>query len=76
MEVEFTDTGHGISEENMSKIFEPFFTQKAGGKGTGLGLSISHGIIQEHGGKILVRSKVGEGTSFFVRLPFDEQSKT
>ena len=75
-EVEFTDTGHGISEENMVKIFEPFFTQKSVGKGTGLGLSISHGIIQEHGGKILVKSKVGEGTSFFVRLPFDEQSKT
>jgi len=76
-EIEFTDTGHGISEENMTKIFEPFFTQKLGGKGTGLGLSISHGIIQEHRGEILVKSRVGEGTSFFVRLPFfDEQCKT
>jgi signal transduction histidine kinase len=71
-EVEFTDTGHGISEENMAKLFEPFFTTKAVGKGTGLGLAVSHGIIHEHGGKILVKSKIGEGTSFFVRLPFYE----
>ncbi len=69
-EVEFTDTGHGISVENMAKLFEPFFTTKPVGKGTGLGLAVSHGIIQEHGGKILVKSKIGEGTSFFVRLPF------
>ncbi len=68
-EVEFRDTGQGISEENMSKIFEPFFTTKPVGKGTGLGLAVSHGIIQDHGGKILVRSKLGEGTSFFVRFP-------
>jgi len=71
-EVIFADTGHGISEENMSKIFEPFFTTKPVGKGTGLGLAVSHGIIQDHGGKILVRSKLGEGTSFFVRLPIYE----
>ncbi|MEW6001083.1 MAG: ATP-binding protein [Nitrospirota bacterium] len=71
-EAEFTDTGHGITEENMAKLFEPFFTTKPTGKGTGLGLAVSHGIIQEHGGKILVKSKVGEGTSFFVRLPFYE----
>lgn len=71
-EVEFTDTGCGISEENMPKLFEPFFTTKPVGKGTGLGLAVSHGIIQDHGGRILVKSKVGEGTSFFVRLPFYE----
>jgi two-component system NtrC family sensor kinase len=71
-EVEFTDTGHGISEENMAKLFEPFFTTKPAGKGTGLGLAVSHGIIQEHGGKILVKSKIGEETSFSVRLPFYE----
>ena len=63
-EVIFTDTGHGISEENMPKLFEPFFTTKPVGKGTGLGLAVSHGIIQDHGGKMLVRSKSGEGTSF------------
>ena len=71
-EVIFTDTGHGISEENMPKLFEPFFTTKPVGKGTGLGLAVSHGIIQDHGGKMLVRSKLGEGTSFFVRLPIYE----
>ena len=63
-EVIFTDTGHGISEENLPKLFEPFFTTKPVGKGTGLGLAVSHGIIQDHGGKMLVRSKSGEGTSF------------
>jgi two-component system NtrC family sensor kinase len=72
VEVEFTDTGRGISEENMPKLFEPFFTTKPVGKGTGLGLAVSHGIIQDHGGRILVKSSVGEGTSFFVRLPFYE----
>ncbi|MDO8747198.1 MAG: ATP-binding protein, partial [Thermodesulfovibrionales bacterium] len=55
--------------ENLPKLFEPFFTTKPVGKGTGLGLAVSHGIIQDHGGKILVRSKLREGTSFFVRLP-------
>lgn len=71
-EVIFTDTGQGISEESLPKLFEPFFTTKPVGKGTGLGLAVSHGIIQDHGGKILVRSKLGEGASFFVRLPIYE----
>lgn len=71
-EVIFTDTGQGISEESLPKLFEPFFTTKPVGKGTGLGLAVSHGIIQDHGGKILVRSKLREGTSFFVRLPIYE----
>lgn len=71
-EIEFTDTGCGISQEDMEKLFEPFFTTKPLGKGVGLGLAVSHGIIKDHGGKILVKSKVGEGTSFFVRLPFYE----
>ncbi|MGC2061728.1 MAG: ATP-binding protein [Thermodesulfovibrionales bacterium] len=68
-EIEFRDTGTGISPENIAKIFEPFFTTKPVGKGTGLGLAVSHGIIQDHGGKLLVHSKIGEGTSFFVQLP-------
>jgi two-component system NtrC family sensor kinase len=71
-EVEFKDTGQGISEENLPKLFEPFFTTKPVGKGTGLGLAVSHGIIQDHGGRILVKSSIGEGTSFFVRFPFYE----
>jgi two-component system NtrC family sensor kinase len=69
VEVEFNDTGPGISEENLEKIFEPFFTTKPVGKGTGLGLAVSHGIIQDHGGKIIVKTKPGEGTSFIIRLP-------
>jgi len=68
-EVEFHDTGPGISDENLAKIFEPFFTTKPVGKGTGLGLAVSHGIIQEHGGRITVKTKLGEGTNFFIRLP-------
>lgn len=69
VEIEFRDTGSGISDEILGKLFEPFFTTKPVGKGTGLGLAVSHGIIQEHGGKISVKTKVGEGTSFFIRLP-------
>lgn len=69
-EIEFNDTGYGISEQDIPKLFEPFFTTKPVGKGTGLGLAVSHGIIQDHGGRIRVRSKQGEGTSFFMRLPF------
>jgi len=68
-EVEFRDTGYGIKDEDLEKIFEPFFTTKPVGKGTGLGLAVTHGIIQEHGGKITIKTRVGEGTSFFIRLP-------
>jgi two-component system NtrC family sensor kinase len=67
--LEFTDTGEGIAEENLTRIFDPFFTTKAVGKGTGLGLSTSYGIVESHGGKIRVRSKVGEGTTFTIELP-------
>ncbi|MBI5822491.1 MAG: cache domain-containing protein [Chloroflexi bacterium] len=71
VEVEFTDTGHGISEENMNKLFEPFFTTKDIGHGTGLGLAISYGIIKSHKGVISVESEVGKGTTFVVRLPLN-----
>jgi two-component system NtrC family sensor kinase len=67
--VDFTDTGEGIPEENLSRIFDPFFTTKDIGKGTGLGLATSYGIVEEHGGKIRVKSKVGEGTTFTIELP-------
>lgn len=72
VEVEFNDSGPGINEKDIPKLFEPFFTTKPVGKGTGLGLAVSHGIIQDHGGRIRVRSTLGKGTSFFVRLPFYE----
>jgi signal transduction histidine kinase len=67
--VDFTDTGEGIPEENLTRIFDPFFTTKDVGKGTGLGLATSYGIVEEHGGKIRVKSKVGEGTTFTIELP-------
>lgn len=69
IEIEFSDTGSGICSADLEKIFEPFFTTKPVGKGTGLGLAVSHGIIQDHGGRIRVKTKVAEGTSFFIRLP-------
>jgi signal transduction histidine kinase len=63
------DTGCGIASDVLPKIFDPFFTTKAQGEGTGLGLSVSLGIIQRHGGEIAVRSQIGKGTTFTVRLP-------
>ena len=67
---EISDDGPGIVEEQLQKIFNPFFTTKPAGKGTGLGLSISHDIIvNKHKGKLLVESTVGEGTKFIIKLP-------
>ncbi|MFP4451871.1 MAG: ATP-binding protein [Desulfobacterales bacterium] len=66
---EISDTGCGIDEENISKIFDPFFSTKPKGKSTGLGLSIAYGIIEEHGGKISVKETGPEGTTFLVELP-------
>jgi len=67
------DNGPGIPEENLSKIFDPFFTTKEVGKGTGLGLSLVYGIIKEHGGTIVPRSRPGEGASFIIELPVTSQ---
>jgi two-component system NtrC family sensor kinase len=67
--VELEDTGAGIPREDLPKIFEPFFTSKQPGRGTGLGLSICYGIVQQHGGRILVDSQVGQGSLFQVLLP-------
>ena len=74
--VEFTDTGEGIPEENLTRIFDPFFTTKDIGKGTGLGLATSYGIIEGHGGRISVKSKVGEGTTFTIELPIHSGKQT
>jgi two-component system NtrC family sensor kinase len=65
--VTIKDTGSGISEEDMSRIFQPFYTSKK--TGTGLGLSISYGIIKAHGGEIEIKSDHEKGTSFFIYLP-------
>ena len=67
--VDVSDNGHGIPASVLSKIFDPFFTTKEVGQGTGLGLSIAYKIVQEHGGRIEVNSKVGQGTTFSVLLP-------
>jgi two-component system, NtrC family, sensor kinase len=64
-----TDNGEGIPPENLSKIFDPFFTTKPEGKGVGLGLAVLYGIVEAHGGEVDVRSEVGNGTTFTVRLP-------
>ncbi len=72
--VEVADTGRGIPQSELPKIFEPFYSTK-GAKGTGLGLAVSWGIIQQHGGKISVKSEVGKGTVFTVRLPVKKGKK-
>ena len=66
---EVTDNGEGIPQENITQIFNPFFTTKGEGKGVGLGLAVSFGIIEGHKGDIDVHSTVGQGTTFTVRLP-------
>jgi signal transduction histidine kinase len=67
--ISISDTGCGMTSEVQKKIFEPFFTTKETGRGTGLGLAIVAQAIEDHRGKILVNSKVGEGTTFHIRLP-------
>jgi len=64
-----TDTGDGISEEDLGKIFEPFFSTKEQGKGTGLGLATVYGIVKQHHGTLRVHSLIGEGTSFDIYFP-------
>lgn len=68
IEVMIRDTGQGIPPENLDKIFMPFYTTKKIGQGTGLGLAIAYGIVKMHRGAIEVKSKVGEGTAFWVKL--------
>ncbi|MHB9053296.1 MAG: GAF domain-containing sensor histidine kinase [Thermoleophilia bacterium] len=69
VEVAFKDTGSGISPEKIDLVFNPFYTSKDIGEGTGLGLSVSQRIVEEHGGVIEVASKLGEGSTFTVKLP-------
>lgn len=69
VEVQFSDSGHGIKGEDLDRLFSPFFTTKEVGHGTGLGLAISYGIIKEHKGTITVESEEGQGATFTIRLP-------
>jgi signal transduction histidine kinase len=71
--IEVRDTGSGIPPAILLRIFDPFFTTKGEGEGTGLGLSVSLGIVERHGGKILVDSEVGKGTTFTLCLPVSRE---
>jgi len=71
VEISIIDSGCGIPEKNLKRIFDPFFTSKEVGKGTGLGLSVSHGIVRAHGGLIEVESAVGKGSTFRIYLPVE-----
>jgi len=74
--IRIEDTGAGIRKEDLSEIFNPFFTTKAPGEGTGLGLSLVHSVIESYHGTIQVESKEGEGTSFIIELPiFQEKNQ-
>ena len=75
VKMEISDTGCGIPEEHLSKLFDPFFSTKETGKGTGLGLSVSLGIIEKHNGTIDVKSKVGAGSMFTITLPVGEKQR-
>jgi two-component system NtrC family sensor kinase len=69
IQVQVEDDGCGISPENLSRVFLPFFTTKPVGRGTGLGLAICYGLVQKLGGTIKVDSVLGHGTSFTVQVP-------
>ena len=71
VEIKITDTGCGIPEKLIDRIYDPFFTTKESKKGTGLGLAVSYGIIKKHQGFILVESEEGKGTTFTIRLPIN-----
>ena len=73
IEIQFADTGAGITEEDQERMFDPFFTTKEVGKGTGLGLSVSIQIVETLGGRLQVDSRSGEGTKVSIVLPFFEQ---
>jgi two-component system NtrC family sensor kinase len=74
VEISFTDTGKGIEKENLSRIFEPFYTTQEVGKGTGLGLSVSYEILKRHNGSIKAESEgEGKGARFMVILPVEKK---
>jgi len=73
VKISFTDDGPGIPAEHLDRLFDPFFTTRGEQGGTGLGLSVCHGIVTEHGGRLYVKSKPGEGATFFVKLPLTSE---
>ena len=70
------DTGTGIAEEDLSKVFQPFWSSKGVGIGKGMGLAVTHGLVKRHGGTISAQSKVGKGTTFTIRLPLAHEPVT
>lgn len=74
--VKIRDNGSGMSERTIKQVFDPFFTTKRARGGTGLGLSIVYRIVEEHGGTISVSSKVGEGTTFTIKIPYTQSDAT
>ena len=70
--IKVRDEGVGIAQGNLRRIFDPFFTTKPAGEGTGLGLSVSYGIVSRHRGRIDVKSEMGKGSEFTIRLPKDQ----
>jgi len=72
IQIEISDTGCGIPQENLARIFEPFFSTKPVGQGTGLGLPICYGIVKSHKGEIKIKSETGKGTTFIITLPHKE----
>jgi len=71
--INIQDSGQGIPQDNIPRIYDPFFTTKAARKGTGLGLSVTYGIVQEHGGTIEVQSEPGAGTLFHLEFPLSRK---
>ena len=76
VELRVIDTGKGMAEEELNRVFEPFYTTKPKGMGAGLGLSMVYGTVQNHGGRVLVDSREGEGTTFTIHLPALEAGLT
>jgi signal transduction histidine kinase len=74
VKIEISDTGVGIKEEHIKKIFDSFFTTKDTVKGVGLGLFVCYGFIKDHGGDIEVKSKLNEGTTFSITFPIYKES--
>jgi signal transduction histidine kinase len=72
--IDVEDTGEGIPSDQLKSIFDPFFTTRKEGEGTGLGLSVSYSIIKKHGGRIEVKSILGQGTCFSIFLPIEVRS--
>lgn len=70
------DSGHGMDETTLSRIFDPYFTTKGVGEGTGLGLMMVHDVVSNHGGQVFAESRLGEGTIFTIMLPVEQQHET